>query len=128
MAAVFALLGEADGFVEEVRDRPLSSVDPVPSLAGKPPARPSQRREGTRIELDLAATATDGVDNSSPCSAPISYTNTATIGPGTSQSSSPGQKVHQLRRRPRARVSKLVGKTLPKPRQRCGAPAARSAK
>jgi subtilisin family serine protease len=66
------------------------------------------------VTTQFSATATDSAGNTSPCSAPISYTNTTTIGMGTVVITMPppeGSSEHGLMPN-QCTVPKLIGKTL----------------
>jgi hypothetical protein len=63
---------------------------------------------GAGTTTQFSATATDAAENTSPCSAPISYTNTAIVGPGTVTIITPPAAWAPAS----CTVPKLAGKTL----------------
>jgi hypothetical protein len=67
---------------------------------------------GAETTAQFSATATDADGNTSPCSAPISYTNTAKIGPGTVIIIGPPPFVPPPSPPASCTVPKLAGKTL----------------
>jgi subtilisin family serine protease len=108
------IVGSAEaGSNVEIYSDPLCEESPVADGSAAELASPGiEVTVADNTETQFWATATDAADNTSACSAPISYTNTAKIGPGTVIIIGPPPFVPPPSPPASCTVPKLAGKTL----------------